>query len=95
MYSPTLGRWVTQDPIGFAAGDANLYRFVGNDPINKTDPSGLREKKPLPPKKDNIRFSEFELGVGAVTWQVGDRNDYLRRVKIIDPTTLDKPPKRL
>lgn len=30
-----------QDPLGFAAGDANLYRYVGNSPTNFTDPSGL------------------------------------------------------
>jgi RHS repeat-associated protein len=40
-YSATLGRWVTTDPIGFAGGDANLYRFVGNGPTNAVDPSGL------------------------------------------------------
>ncbi len=28
-------------PLGFAAGDANLYRYVGNSPTNFTDPSGL------------------------------------------------------
>ncbi len=41
MYSPTLGRFFSTDPIGFAAGDVNLYRYVGNDPLNRTDPSGL------------------------------------------------------
>lgn len=40
-YSPTLGRWVTRDPIGYATGDSNLYRYVGNRPINRVDPSGL------------------------------------------------------
>src|SRR5580692_8174542 len=35
------GRWLTEDPIGFAGGDRNLYRFVGNNPVAKTDPSGL------------------------------------------------------
>jgi hypothetical protein len=43
MYSPTLGRFVTKDPIGFQAGDVNLYRFVENDPTNATDPSGLQK----------------------------------------------------
>lgn len=28
-------------PLGFRAGDANLYRYVGNDPVNGVDPSGL------------------------------------------------------
>ncbi|WP_153559448.1 RHS repeat-associated core domain-containing protein [Roseimaritima sediminicola] len=40
-YDPTTGRWLSQDPIGFAAGDANLYRYVGNGPTTKIDPSGL------------------------------------------------------
>ena len=34
------GRWTTQDPLGFAAGDANLYRYVGNMATMATDPSG-------------------------------------------------------
>jgi hypothetical protein len=55
MFDPTVGRWLEEDPIGFEGGDANLYRFVGNDPTNFTDPSGLKEyscytqwEKPLP-----------------------------------------------
>ncbi len=43
-YDPQTGRWLSQDPIGFAAGDANLYRYVGNSPTNRTDPSGLQEE---------------------------------------------------
>ena len=43
MYDSESGRFVSQDPISFAAGDANLYRYVGNSPTNKTDPSGLRD----------------------------------------------------
>jgi RHS repeat-associated protein len=40
-YSPTLGRFVQRDPIGFAAGDTNIYRSVSDSPENFTDPSGL------------------------------------------------------
>ncbi len=40
-YSPTLGRWVTIDPIGYFAGDVDLYRSVSNNPINFRDASGL------------------------------------------------------
>jgi RHS repeat-associated protein len=42
-YDPAQGRWLSQDPIGFAAGDVNLYRYVGNHPTYSTDPSGLQE----------------------------------------------------
>jgi RHS repeat-associated protein len=41
-YSPTLGRFLEQDPLGFNAEDSNLYRFVHNDPIDATDPAGLK-----------------------------------------------------
>jgi RHS repeat-associated protein len=40
-YSPDLGRFISQDPAGFSAGDANLYRYVGNSPLMLIDPSGL------------------------------------------------------
>jgi RHS repeat-associated protein len=40
-YRPTLGRWLQNDPIGFTAGDANLYRFLSNAPQNAVDPIGL------------------------------------------------------
>lgn len=42
-YDPSVGRFITQDPISFAGGDANLYRYVSNQPVIATDPSGLTE----------------------------------------------------
>jgi RHS repeat-associated protein len=41
-YSPTLGRFIELDPIGFDAGDNNWYRFVGNGPVGAVDPTGTR-----------------------------------------------------
>ena len=40
-YDPRAGRFLTRDPIGFAGGDVNLYRGMGNDPVNWTDPFSL------------------------------------------------------
>jgi RHS repeat-associated protein len=44
FYDPEKGRWLNLDPMGFDAGDSNLYRYEGNDPISVIDPSGLKLK---------------------------------------------------
>jgi RHS repeat-associated protein len=40
-YDPAAGRWLSEDPKEYGAGDFNLYRYCGNMPTNGTDPSGL------------------------------------------------------
>jgi hypothetical protein len=64
------GQWQQEDPLGFAAGDPNLRRYVRNGPTNATDPSGL-ERKPLIsftfPTPASI-FGDFVFGqVGKLT----------------------------
>jgi len=41
-YHPGLQRFIAEDPIGLLGGDTNLYAYVGNNPLNWTDPWGLR-----------------------------------------------------
>jgi hypothetical protein len=59
-YSPSLGRWMQQDPLGYAAGDSNLYRYVGNEPVNITDPIGLEEKQKI--KEEDVINLVKQLG---------------------------------
>ena len=44
-YLPALGRFAQTDPVLFAGG-VNLYAYVGNDPVNATDPLGLQSQPP-------------------------------------------------
>jgi len=57
VYDPTIGRWLSEDPIDFEGGDPDLYRYCGNDPANKTDPSGLVEV-------DTLKNNKFKIADG-------------------------------
>ena len=39
-YDAVTGRWTAKDPIGFGGGQANLFLYVGGDPVNRVDPTG-------------------------------------------------------
>ena len=44
-YNPMIGRFISEDPTGFAAGEMELYGYAGDDPINYSDPFG-HDKNP-------------------------------------------------
>ena len=41
-YSPMHARWLSEDPIGYRGG-INLHEYVGNSPLMRTDPTGLKQ----------------------------------------------------
>ena len=56
-------------PLGFDAGDANLYRYVGNDPTDETDPTGLAESDPTDRSGyyDPSRYKPINLYIDSTT----------------------------
>ena len=58
-YDASTGRFLSEDPAGFGAGDANLYRYVANSPMTLTDPSGLCWSG-----SGSSGYSSFGTGVG-------------------------------
>ena len=65
FYSPRLGRFLQTDPVG-TKDDLNLYAYVGNNPVNRVDPTGL---------------AKVELGVTIqIAGVVTDPSHYIKRV---------------
>ena len=57
-YSPTMGRFIGEDPIGFDGGQANFYAYVGGNPLMVSDPMGL-----MPPTWSPV--GPFPVDTGA------------------------------
>ncbi len=61
LCSPTLGRWLSNDPLGFEAGDQNWYWAIGNNPGNGLDALGLTDA-PFKPNDDGSRPDNAGIG---------------------------------
>ncbi|MBX9680507.1 MAG: RHS repeat-associated core domain-containing protein, partial [Gemmataceae bacterium] len=98
-YDSVTGRWISQDPMGFDAGDSNLYRHVNNRPTNAVDPSGLQEGVPYEtgPKNAPPAGVKFVSGptVDVVSWiQKTDKSEWLmNRVANPEPPLRFEPAK--
>ena len=102
FYSPSLGRFFSEDPIGLAGGDVSFYRYVLNDPVNRIDPSGLEvymcsEKADVPGNRRIglrhtwLKTDSKEAGLGPAGGGIpGDNGQvdspYIADTKITDHT---------
>ena len=67
-YDPHTGRFLSQDPSGFRAGDTNLNRYVWNRPTSLTDPTGLDGSGGGDGSGGNVLRDEWPLASTAGGW---------------------------
>jgi RHS repeat-associated protein len=65
VYDPNLGRFASEDPIGFRGRDINLYGYVKNQPLFFRDPRGLM------PGEEVLRDPNILQGLAAAASTVG------------------------
>jgi RHS repeat-associated protein len=64
-YHPGLGRFMQTDPIG-QAGGMNIYAYVGGDPVNMVDPSGLLSCIVNGNNQGDCRYRRYSSGLGGL-----------------------------
>ncbi len=67
-YNAKLGRFMSEDPKLFDAGDYNLFRYCHNDPIDNVDPMGLES----PAWAEAIIPGQVESDNAVANWQAGN-----------------------
>jgi RHS repeat-associated protein len=80
-----LGRWDRRDPIGYSAADTNVYRYLVDNPLAATDPSGREPPSPVPPppKPSSWPFSDI---IECITTTSPSGYDGLTLIKPPPPT---------
>ncbi len=89
-YHPSLGRFMSEDPKLFDAGDYNLFRYCHNDPIDFTDPMGL-DYGPFNSPDQAYRFFDAKFNAISIRENKEYRVDIYRMPSghyyVTDPTT--------
>jgi RHS repeat-associated protein len=94
-FNPEIGRFIEEDPIEFASGDTNFYRYVGNSPLDRTDPSGMFSYLDY---NDAVPLTVGNCGYyfWKIRWQIGgDANELIQGFviqKIVFHVNIDKCP---
>gem|GEM_PF-3947841 len=60
-YDADIGRFISQDPIGFEGDDVNLYAYAGGNPLRFIDPTGTSSKAVSMSRLDRIRQEKVKI----------------------------------
>jgi len=77
-YDATVGRFLSEDPIGFTGGDPSLTRYVLNSPTDSTDPAGLRVYLIAGAPSPHVWLGGLKLYLDARTIDLGYPNTIMQ-----------------
>ncbi|MCC6509136.1 MAG: hypothetical protein IT423_08520, partial [Pirellulaceae bacterium] len=90
-YDPQTGEFISEDPLVFGGGDANLQRYAGNDPVNATDPTGTQAISESGGLSAFVSvYADFALNYGAdepFTFRIGCKAGACGISGVTDPST--------
>ncbi|MEA4918735.1 RHS repeat-associated core domain-containing protein, partial [Proteiniphilum sp.] len=75
-YDPALGRWFTVDPMGEKYLSFSPYVYVGNNPVNITDPNGMDWN--ITRRTDSLGNDHYDITVNGVLYN----NSYSRNINM-------------
>ncbi|WP_164928465.1 IPT/TIG domain-containing protein [Gloeobacter violaceus] len=85
-------RFMAEDPIGFAGGDTNLYRYLGNAPVTTSDPTGLR---PDVRPRGVATLPGLSISTPEAPRATGAAESISKERATLSPSTISRPVERL